>query len=168
MSCSAYLLGGLIKNKGGVGLFQISQKERLFHVLYQPSYDPPLLHHCTLPKKAFSSPSVCARREYIWKLNWKESLLTYFENCQGAPYSHRQSRNRMMNTFIWVNISYSYMWVRDSWEDKYMFLVHFKKAFSLTLLGHSFYRRTYWLLFHFGNYQGIPLFLHAGQVDRGW
>ena len=28
---------GLIKNKGGVGLFQISQKERLFHVLYQPS-----------------------------------------------------------------------------------------------------------------------------------
>ena len=27
VSCSAYLEGGLIKNKGGVGLFQISQKE---------------------------------------------------------------------------------------------------------------------------------------------
>ena len=27
MSCSAFLLGGLMKNKGGVGLFQISQKE---------------------------------------------------------------------------------------------------------------------------------------------
>ena len=26
-----------MKIKGGVGLFQISQKDRLFHVLYQPS-----------------------------------------------------------------------------------------------------------------------------------
>ena len=60
---------------------------------------------CTLPKKAFLSPSVWARREYIWKLNWKESLLIYFENWQGAPCSHRQSRNRMMNTFIIVNIT---------------------------------------------------------------
>ena len=30
MSCRAYLSGGLIKKKGEVGLFQISQKERLF------------------------------------------------------------------------------------------------------------------------------------------
>ena len=37
MSCSAYLQGGLIKNKGGVELFQISQKERLFCLLRQPS-----------------------------------------------------------------------------------------------------------------------------------
>ena len=38
MPCSTYLWGGLIKNKEGVGLFQISQKERVFvHVLYQPS-----------------------------------------------------------------------------------------------------------------------------------
>ena len=28
---------GLIKNKGGVGLFQFSQKKRLFHFLCQPS-----------------------------------------------------------------------------------------------------------------------------------
>ena len=28
-----------MKNKGWVGLFQISQKERIFHVLYQPSYN---------------------------------------------------------------------------------------------------------------------------------
>ena len=27
------------ENKGGIVLFQISQKERLFDVLYQPSYD---------------------------------------------------------------------------------------------------------------------------------
>ena len=31
MSCSAYLKGGLIKNKGWVALFQTSQEERLFH-----------------------------------------------------------------------------------------------------------------------------------------
>ena len=46
-----------------------------------------------------------ARREYIWKLNWKESFFIYFENLQGALCFHRQSRNRMMNTFIIVNIS---------------------------------------------------------------
>ena len=28
---------------------------------------------CTLPKKFFLSPSVWARREYIWKLDWKKS-----------------------------------------------------------------------------------------------
>ena len=32
-------------------------------------------------------------------------ILIYFENWQGAPCSHRQSRNRMMNTFIIVNIA---------------------------------------------------------------
>ena len=33
----------------------------------------------------------------------KESILICFKNCQGIPYSHRQSRkNRMMNTFIIV------------------------------------------------------------------
>ena len=60
---------------------------------------------CTFSIKVFLSLSVWARREYIWKLNWKESLLIYFENWQGAPCSHRQSRNRMMNTFIIVNIT---------------------------------------------------------------
>ena len=34
-----------------------------------------------------------------------ESLLICFENCQGVPYSNRRSRNRMMNTFIKVNIT---------------------------------------------------------------
>ena len=50
-------------------------------------------------------PSVWTRRKYIWKLSWKESLLICFQNCQGVPCSHRQSRNRMMNTFITVNIT---------------------------------------------------------------
>ena len=55
---------------------------------------------CTLAKKAFLSPSIWERREYIWKFNWKKSSLICFENCQGVSCSHRQSRNRMMNTFI--------------------------------------------------------------------
>ena len=59
MPCSAYLYGGLISNKGGVGLFQISQNESLFHLLRQLStlgvisqWGPP---SCTLQKRP-SSP----------------------------------------------------------------------------------------------------------------
>ena len=70
---------------------------------------PPSLHYCTLPKKAFLSPSVWTRKEYIWKLKRKRSLLIYFESFQDAPCLHRQSWNRMMNTFIIVNITSSYM-----------------------------------------------------------
>ena len=55
---------------------------------------------CTLSKRVFLSFSVWARREYIQKLNWKKSLQIYFQIWQVAPCSHRQSRNRMMNTFI--------------------------------------------------------------------
>ena len=33
--------------------------------------------------------------------------------------------------------------MRDSLEDKSMLLVHLKKVFPLTLLGHSFERRAY-------------------------
>ena len=46
--------------------------------------------------------SVWLRRERTWTLNWKESLLIFFENCQEVPYSHRHSKNEMMNTFIIV------------------------------------------------------------------
>ena len=162
MPYSAYLWGVLVKNKGVVGLFQISQKEILFHVLHQPSYNlamwcpfSSLLHPSkkglsfpfSLSKKriyimcAYNVSRIFKRlikktlcwqihvfmylatrfvyyiftvhifkpysqwKEYIWKLNWKESLLVYFENFQGAPCSHRQSRNRMMNTFLIVNIT---------------------------------------------------------------
>ena len=59
---------------------------------YQPSYNlamwspfTSLLHPS---KKIFLSPSAWARREYI-NSNWKESLLIDFDNCQGAPCSHR-------------------------------------------------------------------------------
>ena len=108
MTCSAYLQGGLIKNKGGVGLFEISLKERLFisYGNYMPlgviSQCAPILH---LPKKAFLSPSLWSRREHTWTLSWKENLLICFENCLGVSYDHKQSRNRMMNIFIISNIT---------------------------------------------------------------
>ena len=57
------------------------------------------------------------------------------------------------------------MSVRDSLEDKSMLFVHFKKAFPLTLLGHSFERRAYWLLFCFESYHGIP-YSHRGKVSQ--
>ena len=91
---------------------------------------------CTLPKKAFLSPSVWARREYIWKLSLKESLLICIENYQGVPCSHRQSRNRMMNRFIIVKIT------PYAINGKSMVFL-FKKVFPLTSLGHSFERRAY-------------------------
>ena len=40
-----------MKNKGAEGLFQISQKDSLFYVLYQPSDRSPFLHHS---RKGFS------------------------------------------------------------------------------------------------------------------
>ena len=85
----------------------------------------PFLHP---QKKAFLSSSVCPRREYTWTLSPKESVLICFENCQCVPYSQRQSRNKMMNTFLIVNITPH---VRNSLDNKSM-LVHFKKAFLLS------------------------------------
>ena len=79
---------GSNKNKGGLGLFQISQKERLFHLLWQPSA---LGGNLTmwLPfleplRKAFLSPSVWPRREHTWTLNWKQSLLILFWKLPGC------------------------------------------------------------------------------------
>ena len=51
----------------------------------------------------FSPP--IRQEENISGKSIERSLLIYFENFQGAPCSHRQSRNRMMNTFIIVNIT---------------------------------------------------------------
>ena len=48
------------------------------------------------------------------------------------------------------------MYVRDSLEDKAMLVVHFEKAFPLTLLGHSF-----------ESSQGIP-YSCTSKVGRGW
>ena len=65
MPCRAYLYGGVTKNKGGVGLLQISQKERFFLLLWQPcDLEGNLttwLPFLDPPRKAFLSPSVCSR-----------------------------------------------------------------------------------------------------------
>ena len=91
-----------------VRLFQISQNYRFFHLLRPPSVlggnftmRPPFLH----PPKAFVSSSVWPTIEYTWTLNWKESLLSFLENCSTVPYFLRRNMNRMMNTFIKVNIT---------------------------------------------------------------
>ena len=94
------------KTKKGLDYFKFHKKKGFFisyiiQVIILQCGSP----SCTFPKKVFLFPSVWARREYIWKLNWKKSLLIYFENCQGTPCSHKQSRNRMMNTFVIFNIT---------------------------------------------------------------
>ena len=67
--------------KGGVGVFQVLQKMRLFHLLWQPS----VLGDNLTMWLPFLHPSVWPRREYTWTLNWKQSLLIYFENCHNVP-----------------------------------------------------------------------------------
>ena len=62
-------------------------------------------------KKSFLSPLVWPRREYTRKPKGKGSLLICFWNCQGVPYSHRESRNRMMNIFLKVN----FLSTRENW-----------------------------------------------------
>ena len=141
---------GLIKNKGGVGLFQISEKERLFHLLYQPN--------CNLAiSSLFLQPSKKG-------LSLRFSLGMQEENISG---------NSIEGRVYWFIVkivgvlpvptdrtgigwwALFYVGIIDSLEDKSMRLVQFKKAFPLTLLGHTFERRAYWLLFCFESYQGI-------------
>ena len=128
-------------------LLQISQKETLSHFLSQPSA---LGGNLTIwfffldpPNKAFLSPLVWPRREYTWTVNWKDILLIFSENCQqDLPYTHRQTRSRMINTFIIVNIT---PLVRNSSTSK-------RTSFSLQLdqehntPGNSFERKPYWFV----------------------
>ena len=95
-----------------VGLFQIPQKEWLFLSLMTTRCSWGWSHNVALqegvlhpPKTAFLSPSSWPRREHIGAFSWKANLLICFENYLGAPYSHRQSRNSTMNTFVIANIT---------------------------------------------------------------
>ena len=120
------------------------------------------------PKKVFLSPWDWPRREYIWALKWKESLLICFENCHGVPYFHRDSRNRMVNTFIIFTLP---LHVTDSLEDKSM-LLHSKKVFLLHPVwqGTEYTWALIWkksLLICFGSYQGIFPTCTV-RVDRRW
>ena len=63
---------------------------------------------CGLKKrfeKISNFPPPTGQEENISGNSIERSLLIYFENFQGAPCSHRQNRNRMMNPFIIVNIT---------------------------------------------------------------
>ena len=120
------------------------------------------------PKKAFLSFSVWPRKECTWTLNWKRSLLICFENCQGFSYSHRQSRNRMINTFIVAHIAPH---LKHSLEDKSI-LVLSKKAFLLPSVcpGTEHTWIFIWeksLLISFESYQGVP-YSHTSKVERRW
>ena len=122
------------------------------------------------PKKGFPPSSTWPRREYTWTLSWKEGLLICFENCQGVPYSHRQSRDRMMNTFIIVSITPIY---KRELEDKSM-LLHSRKTFILLSVwpGTDYiwaiiWKKSFSLLICFESYQGIP-YSYTGWVDGGW
>ena len=121
-----------MKNKGGTGLIQILLKERLCFISYDnqvflggnPTIWPSYLHPS---RKAFLSPSIWPKRGYNWTLTWKEIFPICFENFQGVPYSHRQKRSRMMNTFILVSVT---PYIRNSFETKSM-LIQSKKFFLL-------------------------------------
>ena len=103
-----------------------------------------MLYHNVIPllapsKKDLSFSFILAKKRIYLDTQLKGEFTNLFLNSQGVPCSYRQSRNRMMNTFIIGNITY----IRDTLEDKSM-LVHFKKAFPLTSsLGNSFERRAY-------------------------
>ena len=58
---------GLLRTNFTKGNFFVSYINQVLLVIISQCGPP----SCTLPKHAFLSPSVWARREYIWKLNWK-------------------------------------------------------------------------------------------------
>ena len=92
----------------------------------------PFLHPS---KKGLSFPLSLGKKRVYLETQLKGEFTDLFENWQGGHCSHRQSRNRMMNTFIIVKIATS---LENSLENKSMLLVHFKKDLPLTLLGNSF------------------------------
>ena len=95
MSYNAYLQGGPIRNKGGVGLFQISQKWDFF-ISFDNQVLLGVISQCdpTLPapsKKGLSLSFSLAKKRIHVDTQLKGGLTNLF--------SHKQSRNRMMNTF---------------------------------------------------------------------
>ena len=155
MSCCAYFKGAVIKTKGGAGLFQISQKERIFHLLWQPSALGDNLTMCPPlhPSKKGLSFSFSLGKKIIYlETQLKREFTDLF---------WKLPCNTTMNSSIINNII---PYAIYSLEDKPM-LVHFKKVFPRTSLGHSF-ERAYYLLLCFESYQGI-FYSHPGRVDRG-
>ena len=95
------------KEQSKVGIISNFTKGETFHFLWQSSVHRGNLNVTPLlepSKNDFLFPSFWPRIEHTWTLKWMENLLICFENCLGVPSSHRQSRDRMMNTFIIVNM----------------------------------------------------------------
>ena len=70
--------GVLKQSRGGDGIIQISQKEKLFqsHKKLSASWDnltilPCIILLCLFQKKTFLFPSVWSSRDYTWALIWK-------------------------------------------------------------------------------------------------
>ena len=99
---------GLVKSKEGVGVFQISQKERRFHLLWQPStlgvyliMQSPFLH----PSKNPSSPLQFGQENIIPGHSIERRTYWFILKIARMFLIHL-SRNRMMRTFIIVNKHY--------------------------------------------------------------
>ena len=78
-----FVRGSNKKQKRGRIISNFTKRRDFFHLLWQPSalgvnftMWAPFLHPS---KKALLSPSVWPRGEYTWTINWKQSLLIYFE-----------------------------------------------------------------------------------------
>ena len=95
------------KNKGGVKLFQISQKERLFHLSGQPSALGGNITMCppsSTTQKRPSCPLQFGQEENMpghsvqWRAYW-------FVLKIARMFPTPTSRNRMMSTLVIVNIT---------------------------------------------------------------
>ena len=137
MPCNSYLQGGLIKNKGGVGLFQISQKERLFHLLWQPG----TLGGNLIMRSSFLHPS---------KKPSSPLQLGQEENIPGHPIERRTYWFIYLLTYWKLPGCSIFPWVKDDEQ----FLHPSKKPSSPLQLGqeenipgHPIERRTYWFIY---------------------
>ena len=107
-SCSAYLWEGLIKNKGGVGYFQISEKERLF-ISYNNQMLLEVISQCgpflITSKERFPLSFTLTKKRTYLDTQLKRELTYLFLKIPGCSLTHTQNRNRIMNNFITVNIT---------------------------------------------------------------
>ena len=82
---------GSNKNKGGGGLFQILQKERLFHLFWQPSCS-----QCGIQDKGLPLPLRLANKRIYLDIQLKAELTNLFWKLPGySLFLHRRSRQWM-------------------------------------------------------------------------
>ena len=116
-------------------------------------------------KKSFLLLSVWPGTEYTWALIWNKSLLSCFKSYRGIPYSHTGRVDRMMNTFIKVNITPTC----KRWFIGKVYAFPFQKSLPspFSLVRNRIYLALVWkksLPVCFESCQGI-LYSHTGRVD---